>query len=114
VSDADQDPHGELSKQNVLMERDDISKTAAEFHLTVDQVQSVLHDARQQLWQRRQQRPRPHLDNKMITAWNGLSSLHLSCVDSLSLRVLAVIVHNSGLFASDAEQTEGQTTANNT
>jgi len=78
--DAVQDPHGELTKQNVLIERGDVSKTASAFSLTVDQVQMVLQDARQRLWQRRQLRPRPHLDNKMITAWNGLPSCTLLCI----------------------------------
>lgn len=67
-----QDPHGELTKQNVLIERGDVTKTAAEFNLTVDQVKTVLLDARQRMWQQRQLRPRPHLDNMMITAWNGV------------------------------------------
>jgi len=69
-----QDPHGELTMQNVLIERGSIADTAAEFSLTVDEVMTLLHNARQQLCQRRQLRPRPHLDNKMITAWNGLLS----------------------------------------
>jgi len=69
-----QDPHGELTKQNVLIERGSVTKTAAKFDVTVDQVETVLCNARQQLWQHRQLRPRPHLDNKMITSWNGLSS----------------------------------------
>ena len=69
-----QDPHGELAKQNVMVERGSVTKTAAEFNMTVEEVMTVLHDARQLMWQRRQLRPRPHLDNKMITAWNGLTS----------------------------------------
>lgn len=73
-----QDPHGELVKQNVLIERGDVAKTVSAFNLSVSQVQTVLHNARQQLWERRQLRPKPHLDNKMITAWNGLSSV-LQC-----------------------------------
>lgn len=75
--DAVQDPHGELTKQNVLIERGSVAKTATKFSLTVDEVDTVLHNARQQLWQRRKLRPRAHLDNKMITAWNGLTSLTL-------------------------------------
>jgi len=80
LCDAVQDPHGELTRQNVLIERGDVNKTASAFNLTVDEVQTVLHNARQQLWQRRQLRPRPHLDNKMITSWNGSSSCRLLCV----------------------------------
>ena len=68
-----QDPHGELTKQNVLIVRGDVGKTASEFRLTIDQVEAALDNARQKLWERRLMRPRPHLDNKMITAWNGLS-----------------------------------------
>jgi len=57
-----------------MVERGSVTKTAAEFNMTVDEVMTVLRDARQLLWQHRQLRPRPHLDNKMITAWNGLTS----------------------------------------
>ena len=34
--------------------------------------QSLLVSAKQRLYQTRSQRPRPHLDDKIITAWNGM------------------------------------------
>ena len=39
--------------------------------LSSQQVTDALERARQKLMTVREKRPRPHLDNKMITAWNG-------------------------------------------
>jgi len=38
----------------------------------VDDVQAVIDRARTQLFEARMSRPRPHLDDKIIAAWNGL------------------------------------------
>lgn len=53
------DPHGEFTGQNILIQRgpDDTPHLAA---------------AREKLFIRRAARPRPHLDDKVLTAWNGL------------------------------------------
>ena len=40
--------------------------------MTVDQVRSELASARQILFELRCKRPRPHLDDKILTSWNGL------------------------------------------
>jgi uncharacterized protein YyaL (SSP411 family) len=73
-----QDPHGELTNKNVLIERHDIEQTAEHFGLTVQQTKDALSAGRQKLWERRQQRPRPHLDNKMIASWNGEVVVYLN------------------------------------
>jgi uncharacterized protein YyaL (SSP411 family) len=70
--DAHKDPHGELAKQNVLIVNGSVEETANKFHLNVDVTKTLLQKARQMLWEHRKQRPKPHLDNKIITAWNGL------------------------------------------
>ena len=65
------DPHGELRNQNVLIVFSHEEETAKHFGLTVGVVQEVLAEGRKRLHQERQKRPRPHLDDKMLTSWNG-------------------------------------------
>ncbi|RZF47334.1 hypothetical protein LSTR_LSTR014375 [Laodelphax striatellus] len=70
--DPNQDPHNELTNQNVLIVKSSEEETAARFGVGVDQARAALAEARQLLFDARLKRPRPHLDNKIITAWNGL------------------------------------------
>ena len=51
------DPHGEFRGKNILIERESGGDFTA---------------AREQLRRVREARPRPHLDDKILTAWNGL------------------------------------------
>ncbi|CAG5131387.1 unnamed protein product [Candidula unifasciata] len=67
-----QDPHDELKKKNVLLITSTVEDTASEFELSVDEVKESLEKSRQILYNIRQKRPRPHLDSKMVAAWNGL------------------------------------------
>ncbi|MGQ9920614.1 MAG: thioredoxin domain-containing protein [Desulfobacca sp.] len=48
------------------------TELAQQFSLSVDQVREILMQARRQLLAAREQRVRPHRDEKIITAWNGL------------------------------------------
>jgi uncharacterized protein YyaL (SSP411 family) len=59
---AGSDPHGEFTGKNILIQRREVSGPDAE----------SLGRARQTLLVIRSKRPRPHLDDKIITAWNGL------------------------------------------
>ncbi|XP_071954098.1 spermatogenesis-associated protein 20-like [Antedon mediterranea] len=70
--DFDQDPHGELKGQNVLIIRGNLAKTADHLGIDKESAATSLYKAKDILFQARLQRPRPHLDDKMITAWNGL------------------------------------------
>ena len=56
------DPHGELRGKNILIER----------HSPADGAQKSLAQSRQKLFSIRSKRSRPHLDDKIIAAWNGL------------------------------------------
>ncbi len=69
---AGSDPHGELTGKNVLFVRGSIADTAARFQRSENEVAQMLARAREKLHALRLQRPRPHLDDKVITAWNGL------------------------------------------
>lgn len=67
-----QDPHDELTNQNVLIVRESVADTAEKFGLTEDLTLATLNKGRDLLYAARQSRPRPHLDNKMVAAWNGM------------------------------------------
>ncbi len=66
------DPHGEFVGKNILLERHTAAETAEHFDKTEDEVRELLSAARETLLAARAQRPRPHLDDKIIAAWNGL------------------------------------------
>jgi uncharacterized protein YyaL (SSP411 family) len=66
------DPHGELTRQNVLFLQNDLETVAKLTGQPQERVLSVIAVAKQKLRQTREKRPRPHLDDKIVTAWNGL------------------------------------------
>ena len=68
-----QDPHGELRGRNVLYVAQSIEDIAARSGRSADDLVGALGRIRQTLATARGQRPRPHLDDKVLTAWNGLT-----------------------------------------
>jgi uncharacterized protein len=56
----DQDPHGEFTGRNIL------------YRARPDESPPALQPATETLFQARTRRPRPHLDRKILTSWNGL------------------------------------------
>ncbi|RUS20704.1 Six-hairpin glycosidase-like protein [Endogone sp. FLAS-F59071] len=71
--DATQDPHGELTNKNVLIEKHNVEDTASKYGLPVERIVQILKEAKQKLWEiRATKRPKPHLDDKILTSWNGL------------------------------------------
>ena len=83
------DPHDEFRGKNILIERHTIAETAEHFRNTgilpvgpegaspadqkpEDAVRALLKRCREKLFAIRAKRPRPHLDDKVIAAWNGL------------------------------------------
>ncbi len=69
---AGSDPHGELDGMNVLIQRLEIPEAAERFKRKLENMEHRLHDDRSVLLAKRGLRPRPHLDDKILTAWNGL------------------------------------------
>jgi uncharacterized protein YyaL (SSP411 family) len=66
------DPHRELTGQNVLFLQNDLELVAKLTGRSEEEVVQLVSAARQKLRAVRDLRPRPHLDDKIITAWNGL------------------------------------------
>ena len=69
---APHDPQGEFGTKNLLYTAAPIEDVASVSGRSVDAVIDILGDARRRLFAARERRPRPHLDDKVLTAWNGL------------------------------------------
>jgi uncharacterized protein YyaL (SSP411 family) len=66
------DPQDEFRGKNILIERHMVAETAQHFKKSEDEVRQSLARGREKLLSIRNKRPRPHLDDKIIAAWNGL------------------------------------------
>ncbi|XP_001653842.3 spermatogenesis-associated protein 20 isoform X2 [Aedes aegypti] len=77
------DPHGHLLGKNIPIVYGSVRETADKFETTAEVVGKILKVGNELLHEVRDKRPRPHLDTKIICAWNGLilSGLsQLSCI----------------------------------
>ena len=66
------DPHQEFTGKNILYQAHTLEETAAHFSAPPDEVRAAIRNAERLLFEARAQRIRPHLDDKILTAWNGL------------------------------------------
>ena len=66
------DPHDEFRGKNILIERHTIAETAQHFNKAEEEIGRILARSREKLFSIREKRPRPHLDDKILAAWNGL------------------------------------------
>ena len=66
------DPQGEFTGKNLLYTARTLDAIAAETGRTAEDVAEALDRARLALFGARLERPRPHLDDKILAAWNGL------------------------------------------
>jgi uncharacterized protein YyaL (SSP411 family) len=66
------DPHDEFRGKNILIERHTIAETSQHFKKSEAEIRKLLAQGRDKLFFIRAERPRPHLDDKIIAAWNGL------------------------------------------
>jgi len=79
---AQNDPHGEFTGKNILYAANSLEETAEHFKkssnsLPLDgrgnqEIAAILQKAKEKLFTVRSQRPKPHLDDKILVDWNGL------------------------------------------
>ena len=66
------DPQGEFTGKNILQSSHSVDETAKHFGKSPEEIRATLAGARGRLLAARAQRPRPPLDDKVLTSWNGL------------------------------------------
>ena len=69
---APHDPQGEFTGKNLLYTARSIDDIKAQTGRQPDEILAALARTRRILFEARATRPRPHLDDKILTAWNGL------------------------------------------
>ncbi len=66
------DPHGEFGGKNILAVRREIEAVARVYEVSEEEARRTLEESRERLLIARASRPRPHRDDKILTAWNAL------------------------------------------
>ena len=66
------DPQQEFTNKNLLYRARTIEEIASMTQRPAPEIGAALARARETLFELRAKRPRPHLDDKVLTAWNGL------------------------------------------
>ena len=110
------DPMGEFAGKNILVEHYSVEEMARQSGRSVEETAQSLARSRGVLFQRRLQRPRPHLDDKIVTAWNGLmlsalargaqvldEAVYLECAESTAAFLKKHLWHDGVLRRSYRE-----------
>src|SRR4030095_10469885 len=69
---AGSDPHSVFSEKNILYIAHSISETSNKFEKSTDEVFRIIEEGKKKLFEAREKRAKPHLDDKILTTWNGL------------------------------------------
>ena len=75
---AEMDPFGEFKGKNILFNAHSIDEVAKKFNMSKEEVETLILQSKLKLLATRSKRPRPHLDDKILTSWNGLMISALS------------------------------------
>ncbi|MBI3332698.1 MAG: thioredoxin domain-containing protein [Candidatus Omnitrophica bacterium] len=67
-----QDPTGEFQGKNILHQTRTVAALARQFKRPEAEIQRLIAEANEKLFEARGKRPRPHLDDKVLVDWNGL------------------------------------------
>ncbi|KYR02526.1 DUF255 family protein [Tieghemostelium lacteum] len=71
--DPSDDPHNEFTGKNIVMRFESLQDAEKKFKKPQKELEATLKSAERKLFEHRSKnRARPHLDDKIITAWNGL------------------------------------------
>jgi uncharacterized protein YyaL (SSP411 family) len=90
------DPQNEFTHKNLLYTARSVDEVAAACGRTPEDVVAALARSRDTLLDVRARRPRPHLDDKVLTAWNGL----MIAAFARAARMLA----GAGEYLADAQR----------
>jgi len=69
---ASSDPHNVFANKNILYIANSIHDTANKFGKYEEEILSIINESRVLLFDNREKRSLPHLDDKILTSWNGL------------------------------------------
>ncbi|HEX6165080.1 MAG TPA: thioredoxin domain-containing protein, partial [Vicinamibacterales bacterium] len=100
------DPQNEFVNKNLLYTAQSIADIAKTTHKTPMEVAEALLRARQVLFNVRELRPRPQLDDKVLTAWNGLMIAAFARASRV-LGGMALGAENAETARDSTEITEG-------
>jgi uncharacterized protein YyaL (SSP411 family) len=89
------DPHREFTGLNILFQAHTLEETARHFERGVAEIAAAMAEAERTLFAARSKRARPHLDDKVLTAWNGLM---------ISAFAKAAAILDEPLYAAAARQ----------
>lgn len=66
------DPHGEMEKKNILHSLLTLEEVNSLVGYGESRCKELIQSAHAKLYEAQQKRPRPHLDDKIVTVWNGM------------------------------------------
>jgi len=92
---APDDPHGDFRGKNILYLAQEVADLARQQGGDETRVKTILGQAVTKLLTERAKRPRPHLDDKVLTSWNGLM---------ISALAKGYLVLGEGRYLQAAEQ----------
>ncbi len=67
-----EDPHHEFTNQNILHQVKTELEAVTKFNKSEEKISATIKQIHEKLFAAQQSRPRPHLDDKILTDWNGL------------------------------------------